>query len=131
MKWRLYTMKTTRQVFYGCSNQCPHFSGQSGSNNCGRKGHKNLTYSFDTNINLQGPEGNTTKCFTCRCKFCLVNDCLYTKGIRNKQKNSKKEKYQSIANIELRSQQKEENNGHIFLSETLGLSCYFWDHLWN
>ena len=80
---------------------------------------KNLPHSTDNNLNPLGPEDNTTKCFTCVCKFPWVYNCPFAEGTRNMKKDEKKN-YLSLANIVLMSQHKQKDNGHTTLCETLG-----------
>ena len=107
--------ETANETFYGhYYNRNPHFSVQRG------KGHKNATRSTDKNVNTIAPQGKTTKCFICGCKFHWVHDCPYTEDNRHKKENSDDTDYLLISNRVLMSQQKREASTHTFLGETLG-----------
>ena len=90
-------------IFYDCcsNQQPPFFSGRQDSENLGgrKDGKKNLLCFTNKIFNPLEPEDNSTKCFTCQCKFHWAYNCPYAESFRNKQKDSEKENYLSVANI--------------------------------
>ena len=79
----------------------------------------------DKNLNPLWPEGYTTKYFTSGCKLHWVYNYFNSENIWNKQEDSEKESYLSIENIVLMSQQKQKDNPHAFLGETLGSATLY------
>ena len=74
-----------------------------------------------TKINPLGPEGNTTVCFKCGCKFHWSYDCPYIDNTKDKHEDSKNRSYLSLSNNVMMSQFiKQGENGNTFLGETLG-----------
>ena len=114
------------EVYYGCStdwqNSC--FNGQQGKINCGGRWHNNNNKTWSTDkkikINPQGPEGNTTVCFKCGCKFHWSHDCPYIDDTKDKHEDSKKGSYLSLSNSVMLCQlTKQEENTNTFFGETL------------
>ena len=115
------------EVYYGRSSDRhdSHFNGWWGKMNCSGRRHNNnkKTHSTDkkTKINPLGPEGNTTVCFKCGCKFHWSYDCLYIDDTKDKPEDGKNRGYLFLSNIVMMSQvTKQEENGNTFLGETLG-----------
>ena len=108
--------ETANETFYGhYDNRNPRFSVRHG------KGHnKNATCFTDKNVNTIAPQGKTTKCFTCGCKFHWACDCPYTEDNRHKKETSDDTDYLLVSNIVLMSQQKWEASTLMFLGEILG-----------
>lgn len=103
-------------TFYNRSNRTTtRFSGRRGNGRRGR--NRNSTRSTDKNLNPLGPEGNTTKCFTCGCKFHWARECPYTEDTSHKKEDNENI---LVSNLVLMSQQKGEDGANTFLGETLG-----------